>query len=152
VNESARKIPVAYEVDVVVVGGSTGAVAAAAAAAKAGAKVFLAAPRPYLGEDMAATMRLWLEPGEVPASDLAKAIFLPQRNLLLDIEPSRRLPFTYQADLPSVGVHKDTKKPSVLADGRWGSAQYESVQYNGDVTITADRGKVQRVEKAAALV
>ncbi|MBL7224084.1 MAG: FAD-dependent oxidoreductase [Candidatus Brocadiae bacterium] len=151
-NESARKIPVAYEVDVVVVGGSTGAVAAAAAAAKAGAKVFLAAPRPYLGEDMAATMRLWLEPGEVPASDLAKAIFLPKRNLLLDIEPSRRLPFTYQADLPSVGVHQDTKKPSLLADGKWGTAHYESVQYNGDVSITADLGKVTRVEKAAALV
>ena len=48
--ESARDIPVAYDVDVVVVGGSTGAVAAAAAAAKSGAKVFLAAPRHYLGD------------------------------------------------------------------------------------------------------
>ena len=45
VNQSAREIPVAATVDVVVVGGSTGAVAAATAAAKAGAKVFLAAPR-----------------------------------------------------------------------------------------------------------
>ena len=44
VNESARQIPVAYEVDVVVVGGSTGAVSAAVAAAEAGARVFLAAP------------------------------------------------------------------------------------------------------------
>ena len=46
VNESAREIPVAYSVDVVVVGGSTGAVAAACEAARSGAKVFLAAPRP----------------------------------------------------------------------------------------------------------
>ena len=35
VNESARKIPLAYDVDVVVVGGSTGGVAAAVAAAEA---------------------------------------------------------------------------------------------------------------------
>ena len=52
VAESPRKIPVAYDVDVVVVGGSSAGVAAAVAAAKGGAKVFLAAQRPYLGEDM----------------------------------------------------------------------------------------------------
>ena len=43
VNESAREIPVAHCVDVVVVGGSTGAVSAAVAAAESGASVFLAA-------------------------------------------------------------------------------------------------------------
>ena len=73
VNESARQIPVAYSVDVVVVGGSTGAVSAAVAASRAGAKVFLAAPRPYLGDDMTATLRLWLEEGETPVAPLAKA-------------------------------------------------------------------------------
>jgi hypothetical protein len=73
--ESAREIPLAYDVDVVVVGGSTGAVAAAAEAAKAGAKVFLAAPRSYLGEDMCGTLRLWLNDGEIPACPLAKAIY-----------------------------------------------------------------------------
>ena len=70
VRESARGIPVAYETDVVVVGGSTGAVSAAVAAAKTGARVFLAAPQPYLGDDMTATMRVWLEEGEIPASPL----------------------------------------------------------------------------------
>ncbi len=75
VRESAREIPLAYQVDVVVVGGTTGAVAAATAAAKAGAKVFLAAPRPFLGEDMTATYRLWLESDEKPESALAKEIF-----------------------------------------------------------------------------
>jgi flavin-dependent dehydrogenase len=73
--ESAREIPLAYDVDIVVVGGSTRAVAAAAAAKKSGASVFLAAERPYLGEDMCATLRLWLEPGEKPATDLARTIF-----------------------------------------------------------------------------
>ena len=56
--ESARKLPVAGEVDVVVAGGSTAAVAAAVAAAEHGASVLLAAPRPYLGEDLCATLRL----------------------------------------------------------------------------------------------
>ena len=61
--------------DVVVVGGTTGAVSAAVAASSCGARVFLAAPLPYLGDDMTATLRLWLEEGEVPASPLARRIF-----------------------------------------------------------------------------
>ena len=40
--ESERTLPLVQKVDVVVVGGSCGAVAAAEAAAKAGAKVYLA--------------------------------------------------------------------------------------------------------------
>ncbi|MBN1670769.1 MAG: FAD-dependent oxidoreductase [Kiritimatiellae bacterium] len=75
VAESHRAIPLAYAVDVVVVGGSSGAVAAAAEAARAGARVFLAAPKPYLGEDMCATLQLWLEKGEQPSTRLAKKIF-----------------------------------------------------------------------------
>jgi len=79
VRESARALPVACEVDVVVVGGSTGAVSAAVAAAGQGARAFVAAPRPYLGEDMCATLRLWLEEGETPESPLAKKLFAPGR-------------------------------------------------------------------------
>jgi len=75
VTESARSIPIVYDVDVVVVGGSSAGVAAAAAAARNGARVFLAAPRPYLGEDLCGTYRLWLEPDEEPRSDMAKALF-----------------------------------------------------------------------------
>jgi len=75
VNESARNIPVAYDVDVVVVGGTSGSVAAAVAAAQNGAKVFLAAERPYLGEDICGTYRLWLEQGEEPKTALTKKIF-----------------------------------------------------------------------------
>lgn len=75
VQESARNIPIAASADVVVVGGSSAAVAAAVAAAEGGAKVFLVAPRTYLGEDLAGTMRLWLEEGEKPSAGLAEAIF-----------------------------------------------------------------------------
>lgn len=56
--ESAREIPVAAEVDVLVVGGTAAGVSAATAAAKCGASVFLAAGFPYLGEDIAGTLEL----------------------------------------------------------------------------------------------
>ena len=59
----------------VIVGGSSGAVAAACEAARQGARVFLLAPRPYLGTDICATLRLWLEDGERPQSKLAVACF-----------------------------------------------------------------------------
>jgi hypothetical protein len=65
VNESARDIPIAYDVDVVVVGGTTGGVAAAVEAAQKGATVFLAAQRPYLGEDICGTYRLLTASGTV---------------------------------------------------------------------------------------
>jgi len=149
VNQSARQIPVAEDVDVVVVGGSTGAVCAAVSAAEQGAEVFLAAPYPYLGEDMTATLRLWLEPDEVPQSPLAQRIF---------DDPARAGPspgaleFTYQADLPSAGVHRDTDPPSMLSDGRFGDPTRQSVQYDGDVTIVADLGSVEPVREVRVVV
>ena len=134
VRESARQIPVAYDVDVVVVGGTSAGVAAAVEAARQGAKVFVAAPRPYLGEDMCATYRLWLEPGETPTSPLAKAMFADPRAKL-------GLRFSYQADQPSMEPHKDSKPPSMLADGQGDSAFNQSVQYNADTNVTLDLGE-----------
>jgi len=147
VRESARQLPVAYDVDVVVVGGSTGAVAAAATAARDGATVFLAAPRLHLGEDMVSTLRLWLEPGETPQTPLARRVFAGGSR---DVPPS--VPFTYEADLPSVGAHRDSTPPSKLADGHASNPQEESVQYNGDVTLVATLAEPQRLEAAQILV
>ena len=148
VNESARDIPAAYDVDVVVVGGTTGGVAAAVEAAQKGAKVFLAAPRPYLGEDICGTYRLWLEPDEALTSPLAKKVFAKSPALP---PVGKGITFTYQADKPSAGVHKDTRPPSLLTDGKWNSAVSQSVQYDGDVTITADLGKEHRLRKIHVL-
>ena len=61
VHQSQRQIPVIASVDVVVVGATVAAVAAAESAAKAGGKVFVVAPRLYLGEDLCAKLRLELE-------------------------------------------------------------------------------------------
>jgi flavin-dependent dehydrogenase len=77
VQESARRIPVVATVDVVVVGGTVAGVAAATEAARAGRTVYLVAPRPHLGEDLADRMRLWLDPGEKPTGELTEKIFSP---------------------------------------------------------------------------
>lgn len=150
VNESAREIPLAYDVDVVVVGGSTGAVSAAVAAAEAGADVFLAAPRPYLGDDMTATLRLWLEEGEEPVDPLAKQMF---NDVHTASSPDpHRLAFQYQADMESAVPHKDSTPPRVLTDGIWGDPIRQSVQYNGDATVTADLQAVKQIEKVRLMV
>jgi hypothetical protein len=144
VNESARQIPVAEQVDVVVVGGSTGAVAAAVAAAQAGAKVFLAAPYTYLGDDMTATLRLWLEPGEVPDSPLARQIFTPEVVSAALADPNR-LAFTYTTEQPGVKNHRDTQPPSRLTDGQFGDPTRDSVEFRGDATVVADLGQTRPI-------
>jgi hypothetical protein len=138
-------------VDVAVIGGSTGAISAATAAAKSGASVFLAAPHPYLGDDMTATLRLWLEEGEVPESPLARAIFSERPAMSEIADPSKLLEFTYEPSLASAAPHKDTLSRSALRDGKWGSATSESVQYNGDVTITVTLAEAAEVESAILL-
>ena len=147
--ESEREIPIAYEADIVVVGGTTGAVASAIAAAEDGASVFLAAPRPYLGEDVCGTLRLWLEPDEQPSTALEHKLF--------DAPPSttlwaNRLPLKYQADQPSDRIHRDTQPGTKLTDGKSASAANESVQFNQDVTIIADLSGNKRVKELHLLV
>ncbi|MCP5523038.1 MAG: FAD-dependent oxidoreductase [Verrucomicrobiales bacterium] len=148
IRQSERELPVIADVDVVVVGGTSGGVAAAAAAAKAGARVFLAAPRHYLGTDICGTYRLWLEPGEPLETDLARAVFTDPENLTT----AQGLAFAYDADQPSAPVHRDTTPPSLLNDGKWSSAPSQSVQYDRDVTLTLDLGRPTAVQKVTLLV
>ncbi len=142
VNQSGREIPVAYEVDIAVIGGTTYGVETAAAAAKNGAEVFLAAPRPYLGEDLCATYRFWLENGEKPETELAKRLFKPTRQE----QSYNPLPFSYKSNLPSASIHPDTKTSSKLMDGKFSSASRESVQYDGDVSIIAEMKEKSYIE------
>jgi flavin-dependent dehydrogenase len=143
--ESARQIPLVADVDVVVVGGGSGGVAAAAEVAKTGAKVFLAAPRMYLGEDLCAPYRIWLKPDEEPDTPLAKAMFA-------DPLGKRGLQFQYTASLPSMDRHIDSTPPHMLNDAQWGTAFTQSVQYNGDVSITADLGEAKDISRVAAKI
>lgn len=75
--ETNRKISVIDEVDVIVVGGSSGAVSAAVAAAKAGSKVFLVAGMPYLGDDICGSFMYSINKKEEQAQTaIARKIYL----------------------------------------------------------------------------
>ena len=151
VNESQRDIPVAYRTDVVVVGGGTNAVSAAISAAESGAKVFLAAPRPYLGEDMTGTLRLWLEDGETPTSPLAVKIFSDPLGDKARLDTRPRLPYKYRTTIPSATSHPDSSPVSLLSDGLYQNPVNQSIQYDGDVSIDIKLEKSTKVAEVAVL-
>jgi ribulose 1,5-bisphosphate synthetase/thiazole synthase len=143
--ESEKALPLVQDVDVVVVGGSSGAVAAACKAAAAGAKVFVVAPRPYLGEDMAGKLRLLAEADDDTRCALKKDMFKA---------PAARppsLPFTYKASSTPDKKHAD-KRNDVLNDGRFLDSAGDSVQFNGDVEIALDLGAIMEVGEFVASV
>jgi len=74
--EPASSLPLAYDVDVVVAGGTLAGVEAACAAADQGARVLLVESRPYVGYDLCGTQKLWLdESSETPETPLTQALF-----------------------------------------------------------------------------
>jgi len=75
VAEPPSELPVAFQVDVVVAGGSLAGVEAACAAAEKGAEVLLVESRPYLGCDLCGAQRLWLDEDETPGTRLTKQLF-----------------------------------------------------------------------------
>ena len=77
--ESRKTLPLAYDVDVVVAGGSLAGVEAACAAADQGASVLLVESRPYLGHDLCANQKLWLEPDETPETRITQWLFKDAR-------------------------------------------------------------------------
>lgn len=137
---AVAEVPVIGGADVVVVGGSSGAVAAAAAAAEKGARVFLVTDRPYLGDDLCATLRLWADASTPFTTALGRALFS-------EVPGNRSsLPFTYTASRPADPKHPDPDGRA-LTDGRWQTPVRESVQYNGDVVLTVDLGSKQDVRQ-----
>jgi 2-polyprenyl-6-methoxyphenol hydroxylase-like FAD-dependent oxidoreductase len=80
ITEEGRQIPVIAETDLVVVGGTSAAVAAASAAAREGSRVFLAAPLPYLGDDICGTFRFVCEKDDKPDHPLSRRLFLQSKN------------------------------------------------------------------------
>lgn len=141
--ESEKELPLVQEVDVVVVGGSSGAVAAACKAAEAGAKVFVVAPRPYLGEDIAGKLRLRAEEDDDSRCALKKRMYLASA------ARSPSLPFTYKANRKPDAKHAD-RESDVLSDGQYLESSSQSVQFNGDVEITLDLGSVMELGQFVA--
>ena len=126
--EGAREIPVIEETDVLVVGGTFGGVTAAVAAKQAGADVFLVSPRWQLGEEMSTPRRLWSDPSAEGASDDGVADVFP---------PERRIPYTYAYSRDPAASHSDNNSLLRLTDGDWQDSTSQSVQFDGDCTITA---------------
>jgi flavin-dependent dehydrogenase len=143
--EADKALPLVQDVDVVVVGGSSGAIAAACKAAEAGAKVFVVAPRPYLGEDMAGKLRLRAEENDDSRCDLKKRIFV----MAAARPPSA--PFTYRASRKPDAKHAD-RENEVLADGQCLESSSQSVQFNEDVEFTLDLGAVIELGQFVASV
>ena len=79
--ETAKELPLAYDVDVVVAGGSLAGVEAACAAADAGASVLLVESRPYLGYDICANQKLWLDADETPETRITQHLFKEKRQV-----------------------------------------------------------------------
>jgi ribulose 1,5-bisphosphate synthetase/thiazole synthase len=65
----ASNLPILREAEVVIAGGSFAAVAAAFEFAKAGKKVVLVEPRTYLGREITATLRPWIDLGKLAGQD-----------------------------------------------------------------------------------
>ncbi|MCY1721841.1 FAD-dependent oxidoreductase [Prolixibacteraceae bacterium Z1-6] len=125
--QSARQIPVAYDVDVVVIGGSTAGVAAAVEAARAGAKVFLLAQEPYLGEDVSGTFRLWTKDPSVLETELGTKIWgeglpsqLKVKKMLDDALIDHNINFLYSCFATDVLTDESGKLTGVVMANRSG--------------------------------
>ena len=161
VSQSARDVQVAYDVDLLVVGGSTGGVVAATEAANAGAKVLLVTPYPYLGEDRTATLRLWPEAGEDTNDPLAQQLMADphrspsQTNRLLELAllsaAEGRIPYTYKILEPIDPLHAEINAPGRLADRHFSNPVDSSLQVNGNATIIVDLGESQSFSQAMLL-
>ncbi len=141
-NVPGRDFPLAYDVDVLVVGGTSGGVAAAVKAAQGGSRVFLMAQRPYLGEDICGAYRLWVDKSEKPLSGLGAKVF--QSPAVMESKP---VSYEYEADVPSQAPHQDTAKPSKLKDGKKHDMQRETIQYNSALNIIATLPEVTLVDR-----
>ncbi len=126
-HQSERKIPVAYEVDVVVIGGSLAAVAAAVEASRAGAKVFLTAQEPYLGEDVCGTYRLWTDDKSIEQTELGAKIFgngLPTpmhvKHTLDNTLINNHIDFLYSCYVTDILTAEDGKPAGIIMSDRSG--------------------------------
>ncbi len=152
---SSRKVPIAAEVDLLVVGGEVADVAAAVEASKAGAKVLLVSPYPYLGDDLTATLQLWNDKDAVAKANdpLLTKIYddplanAPVSSKLLLLTSPKKIPFTYTILEPLDEKHPEAPKNQKprLTDGLAENATNQSLQINGDATIIVDLKKEKQV-------
>lgn len=104
--ESARRLPIAREVDVLVVGGNSAGVAAAITAQQRGSRACIISPQGYFPYEVCATRRHWLGPNEKPESERAIEFFGNRRNAdgYMVIEHPGSLKKKYDNALMEAGV------------------------------------------------
>ncbi|WP_309397043.1 FAD-dependent oxidoreductase [Cerasicoccus maritimus] len=73
--DASQQLPIVKNVDVLILGGTSGAISLALSVQASGLSVFVVAPRTYLGEDICGAYRYW--PTATPAAEdtLADAVF-----------------------------------------------------------------------------
>ncbi|MDR1963733.1 MAG: FAD-dependent oxidoreductase [Planctomycetaceae bacterium] len=154
IGTSDRTLPIAYKVDVLILGGSTGAVAAAQEASKTGAETMLLTQYPYLGEDLTATLRLWHN--ENDKNQVTDPLFetlindpiygtKSESELELLLRHPKKLPFTYEVLQEIASQHPETREKNRLIDGNAASPRNDSLQVNGNMTVVLDLGAKQDV-------
>lgn len=108
------------DVDVVVAGGTSAGVEAAIHAAKAGAKVFIVAPRPYFGEDIAGTYKFNYSYKWKKGYSLIKSLFLAKGNTAALVSPITPLRIKQIFDefilANNIGFHTWTQPVSIARD------------------------------------
>ena len=143
--ESAREIPIADEVDVLVVGGTAAGVSAATAAASEGAKVYLAGGFTYLGEDIAGTLELECASG---------AAATPLERRMLGFEQAYA-PYGYDHG-PGFkfkgGYQYHCNPHDKFADGSAPQSPWDSVFYTGKASVFCTLERHERIEAVEAVV
>ncbi len=136
VRSSARELPIAAMVDIVVVGGNEGGLAAAWRAAQDGSKVLVLAGEYFFSDETAAKARYWMDEDERPESDFAKAMLAGQEDTLPQLIPAQ-----YKRTLDDlllkagVSFYFNTRPAGVLVD--------EAGEIAG--VVVADKAGVQAV-------
>lgn len=155
--QDSETIPVAFDVDVLVIGGGTAHVAAAVEAQKNGAKTLLITPLPYLGDDLTGTLEIWTPLDEEVTEPLAvslvndtfRRVSTPSR--LTAVQAKSKLPLSYTIVEPIDKKHGESPQKNRLTDGIIEDPSHNSVQVNSDMTVHMDFGKKQSVEVVSVM-
>ena len=152
--QSEREIPVIDTVDIVIVGGTTAAVSAAVSSSQQGSKVFLLSSKPYLGEDMCATLRLEIDNDRILKTNIEKAIFKDQltttplhvKSLLSEQLIDNNVNFVFNSFVTDILWDENNNPAGIIIANRAGRQAVK-----GKVIIDAtDRGWVCRMAGAEA--
>ena len=136
VRSSARGLPIAAEVDIVVVGGNEGGLAAAWRAARDGSEVLVLGGEYFFSDETSAKARYWIAGNERPESEFAKAMLAGQEDSVPQLIPAQ-----YKRTLDDlllkagVSFYFNTRPAGVLVD--------DSGEIAG--VVVADKAGVQAV-------